>query len=304
MTALEAAPTADKTPSPLPLAALGLVVLSWGAGPVITKLITAPPVLGVVIRFAMSVPLLFGILAVRRVKMSRSTMLRAALPGIAFGINLIFVFAALQEATVAVLSVSMTLQPAMLLLLAGPLFGERPTMAHVFWTLIGVVGAVVVVLGAGDELRASPLGIGLSLSAMGTFSIYFVLTRQVRSSIDVDPFEWMAAINLWSLFAAAVAAPFLLERGDFSQLDGTDLFWLLVLAYLTGVFGHVLMSWVHGYIEAARSSLYILSMNLVAVSLAWPVHDEPVTPIQMVGGLVVLGAVAAVIRLPPRQLAD
>ncbi len=304
MTALEAAPTADKTPSPLPLAALGLVVLSWGAGPVITKLITAPPVLGVVIRFAMSVPLLFGILAVRRVKMSRSTMLRAALPGIAFGINLIFVFAALQEATVAVLSVSMTLQPAMLLLLAGPLFGERPTMAHVFWTLIGVVGAVVVVLGAGDELRASPLGIGLSLSAMGTFSIYFVLTRQVRSSIDVDPFEWMAAINLWSLFAAAVAAPFLLERDDFSQLDGTDLFWLLVLAYLTGVFGHVLMSWVHGYIEAARSSLYILSMNLVAVSLAWPVHDEPVTPIQMVGGLVVLGAVAAVIRLPPRQLAD
>ena len=231
-------------------------------------------------------------------------MLRAALPGIAFGINLIFVFAALQEATVAVLSVSMTLQPAMLLLLAGPLFGERPTMAHVFWTLIGVVGAVVVVLGAGDELRASPLGIGLSLSAMGTFSIYFVLTRQVRSSIDVDPFEWMAAINLWSLFAAAVAAPFLLERDDFSQLDGTDLFWLLVLAYLTGVFGHVLMSWVHGYIEAARSSLYILSMNLVAVSLAWPVHDEPVTPIQMVGGLVVLGAVAAVIRLPPRQLAD
>lgn len=301
MTALEAPPAADSAASKLPLAALVFVVLSWGAGPVITKLISVPPVLGVMIRFGLSVPLLFGLLAMRRKKLARSTLVRAALPGMAFGVNLIFVFAALQEATVAVLSVSMTLQPALLLLLAGPLFGERPTLAHVCWTLIGIGGAATVVLGAGDELQASPLGIGLSVASVAIFSVYFILTRQARSTIDIDPFEWMTAINLWSLFAAVVASPFLLERDDFSQLDLTDLFWLVVLAYLTGVFGHVLMSWVHGYIEAARSSLYLLAMNLVAVTLAWPVHDEPITWIQVIGGIVVLGSVAAVIRLPARS---
>ncbi|MGH1489512.1 MAG: DMT family transporter [Acidimicrobiales bacterium] len=304
MTALEAEPTAQGAPSRLPLAALGFVVLSWGTGPVVTKLITAPPVLGVLLRFAVSVPLLFALLAFRGKRISRDTLMRTALPGIAFGINLIFVFATLQEATVAVLSVTMTLQPALLLLLAGPLFGERPTIAHILWTLVGVCGAVAVVLGAGEELRASPLGIGLSLAAVATFSIYFILTRLARSTIDVDPFEWMAAINLWSLFAAAVPAVFLLDRDDLSQFDRTDFLWLLVLAYLTGVFGHVLMSWVHGYIEAARSSLYLLSMNLVAVGLAWPVHGETFTLAQVAGGLVVLGSVAAVIRLPPRRLAD
>ena len=60
------------------------------------------------------------------------------------------------------------------------------------------------------------------------------------------------------------------------------------------------MSWVHGYIEAARSALYLLAMNIVAVGLAWPVHDEPVTVVQVVAGLVVLGSVAMVIRLPAR----
>ncbi|MGB5757231.1 MAG: DMT family transporter, partial [Acidimicrobiales bacterium] len=157
-----------------------------------------------------------------------------------------------------------------------------------------------VILGAGGELRASPLGLVLALTAMLTFSVYFLATRLARSTSDVDPFQWMAGINLWSLLAAAVPAVFLVDRDDFQALDRRDVFWLLVLAYLTGVFGHVLMSWVHGYIQAARSSLYLLSMNLIAVALAWPVHDEPVTAVQLVGGLVVLGSVAAVVRLPTR----
>ena len=298
MTATEARHQPATSASRLPLLALGLVIVSWGAGPVITKLITVAPLVGVVLRFAMSVPLLFALLAIRGQRLTVDTLRRTALPGMAFGINLIFVFAALQEATVAVLSVSMTLQPALLLILAGPLFGERPTMAHVLWTLVGVAGAAAVILGAGEELRASPLGLGFAFGAMATFSVYFLATRLARSTIDVDPFCWMAGVNLWSLVAALVPSLFLVDRADLAQLDARDVLWLLVLAYLTGVFGHVLMSWVHGYIEAARSSLYLLAMNLVAVGLAWPVHDEPVTVAQLLGGLVLVGSAAAVIRLP------
>jgi len=279
-----------------------MVIVSWGAGPVITKLITTHPVIGVVIRFALSVPLLLILLRLRGLGLSRDLLRRTALPGVAFGVNLIFVFFALQEATVAVLSVSVALQPALLLLVVGPVFGERPTAAHVGWTLLGVVGAAGVILGAGDELRASPLGLLYAGTALVTFSTYFVLTRVARSTSDVDPVSWMAGINLWSLLAALVPAPFLVGRAELEQVDLVDLGWLVVLAYLTGVFGHVLMSWVHGYIEAARSALYLLAMNLVAVGLAWPVHDEPVTARQVLAGLVVLGSVAMVIRLPPRTV--
>ncbi len=301
MTTIDAHSKAPDETSRLPLVALAVVVVVWGAGPVIAKLITVNPVIGAMFRFGISVPLLFALVAFRKRRVSLDTFKRAALPGLAFGVNLIFVFATVQEATIAVLSVTVAIQPALLLLVAGPMFGERPTLKHVGWTMLGIIGASGVILGAGSELRTSILGLVLAFLAMVMFTVYFVLTRVARSSFDVDPFEWMAAINVWSFIAAIPPALVLVEPADFGELDRTDLFWLGVLAYLTGVFGHVLMSWVHGFVEAARSSLYLLAMNITAVGLAWPVHDEPITLAQVGGGLVVLWAVGAVIRLPPRR---
>ncbi len=286
------------TASWMPLAVMGLVIVAWGAGPPITKLITAPPLVGVLFRFGMSFPVLFGIVYARGGRVSRSLLRSTALPGISFGINLIFVFATLQEVTVAVLATAVAIQPALLLIVAGPIFGEKPTLNHVLWSMVGISGAGIVVLGAGDEVRASALGVMLALISVITFSIYFVLTRLARSTTDVDPIEWMAGINLWAFLAAVPPSLFLVGRDDFAQFGGIDWLWMVLLAYLTGVLGHVAMSWVHGYIEAARSSLYLLAMNLVAVGLAWPIHDEPITLIQVLGGAVLLWAVTSVIRLP------
>ncbi len=286
----------------LPAIALGFVILSWGAGPVITKLATVPPLLGVLFRFGLSVPVLMVALKFRGDRLTLQLLRTTALPGMAFGINLIFVFATVQEATVAVLAVGVALQPALILLVVGPMFDERPTLVHILWTLVGVAGAAAVILGAGDELRASGLGVLLAFMAMLTFSVYFVLTRLARSTTNVDPFQWMAGINIWAFLVAVPPALVLIRGDDVAQVDRWDLFWLAVLAYLTGVIGHVVMSWVHGYVEAARSSLAILGMHVVAVSLAWPVHDEPVTATQMVGGLVVLSAVAAVLRSPVQRV--
>ena len=61
------------------------------------------------------------------------------------------------------------------------------------------------------------------------------------------------------------------------------------------------MSWVHGYVEASKSALYLLGMNVVAIGLAWPVHDEPVNLLQFAFGVVVFVAVASVIRLPSKS---
>lgn len=291
-----------ETTTALPHIALVAVVFAWGSGPVVTKLITVPAVLGVLLRYGITVPVLFAMVRLKGSTVSRDTLRRAMWPGLSFGINLIFVFRALQEATVAVLAVATTLQPALILLIAGPMFGERPTRHHVGWTLVGIAGAAGVVLGAGDELRASALGIMLALLAVLTFTAYFVLTRLARSTTLVDPVEWMAAVNLWALIAVIPPALFLADLGDLDQMSGRDWLWLAVLAYVTGVFGHVLMSWVHGYVEASRSSLALLTMNIWAVVLAWPVHDEPVTAVQGLAGLVVLGAVAAVLRTPVKAV--
>ncbi|MEL7158843.1 MAG: hypothetical protein AAFN30_19930, partial [Actinomycetota bacterium] len=52
-------------------------------------------------------------------------------------------------------------------------------------------------------------------------------------------------------------------------------------------------------IQASRSSLYLLSMHVVAIGVAWFIHDEPLAPLQLLGGFVVFASVAAVISRPP-----
>ena len=282
------------------LGAVALVAILWGAGPPITKLVTAPPLVGAAVRFGLSFPVLFAISTARGKPVTRKILKATALPGIAFGINMAFVFATVQEAAVAVLSVMIALQPALLLMVASPIFGERPTGRHVFWTLVGVAATAGVILGAGPELRASWLGLFFSVLAMLTFSTYFVLTRLARTRTNVDPVQWMAGANLWAFLVLLPLCAVFVDRAGLAEFGGMDWVWIAMVAYLTGAAGHVLMGWVHGYLETARSSLYLQSMHIVALGLAWLIHDEPITWIQGVAGLVVLGSVTAVIRIPVR----
>ncbi len=286
--------------SHIPLVVVGVVVVLFGLGPPLTKLVTAPPLVGAAMRFAISVPVLVLLLAVRGGKVDRSLLRTTMWPGLAFGTNLIFVFATLQEVTVSVLSTVVANQPAVLLLLAGPLFGERPTVRHALWTMGGVTGAALVILGAGSEVRATPLGVLLALAALATFTVYWVLTRRARSNTDVDPIAWMAGANIWSV--VSVVPPVLLwtSWSDWAEFGGKDWLWIVLIALLTGALGHVMMSWAHAYVEAARSSLYMLGMHVVAVGVSWPIHGESLTLVQVLGGAIVLVCVAMVIRIPVR----
>ena len=284
-------------PAVSPGLVLAAVIVFWGLGPPVSKLITAPAVVAVLYRFWISVPILFGLLALTGHRPRFETIRRTALPGAAFGINLVFVFLTLGSAAVAVLSVVVTLQPGFILLVAGPFLGERPRLWHVGWTFIGIGGTSLVVLGSGSEVTTSGIGVVYAVASMVTFTLYFLLTKQARSTTDVDinPLEWMAGI---SLFAALTVTPWALltsSAADYRAVNGIDWLWMAFITLITGIAGHSLMAWTHRYVDASRSSLYLLLMNVVAIGAAWFIHDEPLTLIQLAGGVVVFGAVAAVI---------
>ena len=297
----EATPATAVGPVVPPGLVMATVILFWGFGPPVSKLITAPAVVSVFYRFWLSVPVLWALAAVAGNPVSWSTLRRTALPGAAFGINLVFVFLTLNAAAVAVLSVVTTLQPGIILLLAGPFLGERPRLWHMLWTVVGIGGTTVVVLGAGSDVDSSTIGVVYAVAAMLTFTAYFVLTRRARSGDagHTDPIEWMAGVTLFSALTVTPWALATSDRSDFAAVDGIDWVWMAFIIVVTGIAGHVMMAWTHRWIEASRSSLYLLSMNIVAIGAAWFIHDEPLTLIQIVGGIVVFGAVAAVISRPP-----
>ena len=135
--------------------ALAFVILVWGLGPPISKLISAPAVISVLYRFWLSVPILFVLAVLRGVKPTWESVRHAVLAGAAFGINLVFVFLTINEGAVAVLSVFAAMQPGIILLVAGPFLGERPTIWHVVWTFIGIGGTAIVVATGGDGFEVS-----------------------------------------------------------------------------------------------------------------------------------------------------
>jgi drug/metabolite transporter (DMT)-like permease len=277
---------------------MAMVVVIWGLGPPITKLISAPALVGVSVRFWLSVPIVWILTYATGGRVTREVLRRTAFAGALFGVNLAFVFSALHHSSVAVLAVIQTLQPGIVLLVAGRWLGERATPWHIAWTAVGVLGVVVAILGGDPEVRGSALGIAFGVASMLTFTGYYLINRQARSTTSISPMEWMCGVTL---FAGLFITPIALlssSADDYRELAGVDWLYLLFVAVIVGIVGHTMMSWAHRYIPAARSSLFLLAMNVVAIAAAWPIHDEPVTVVQAIGGLVVLVAVAAVLRRP------
>jgi len=278
------------------------VILVWGLGPPVSKLITAPAVISVLYRFWLSVPILFLLATWRGVRPHWGSIRHATWAGAAFGINLVFVFLTINEGAVAVLSVFAALQPGIILLIAGPFLGERPTLWHIVWTAVGIAGTAVVVATGGDNFEVGLRALVYAATSQLFFTAYFLLTKRVRSQHDIDAVQWMAGVVIWAALAVTPWALLTSSKADHQAIGGLDWLWLALIIVFTGGLGHIVMAWVHRYVEASRSSLYLLSMNVVAIVAAWFIHDEPLSGLQIVGGIIVFAAVAAVVSRPADQI--
>lgn len=280
------------------------MILVWGLGPTISKLITAPAVISVLYRFWLSVPLLYIFAMMRGARPGWDTIRRGSVAGAAFGINLVFVFLTVNEGAVAVLSVFAAMQPGIILLVAGPFLGERPTLWHVVWTFIGIAGTAIVVATGGDSFDVSPTALIYAAVSQVFFTVYFLMTKRERSRTNIDAVQWMSGVVIWAALAVTPWALLTSTADDYRAIGGNDWLWLGFIIVFTGGLGHIVMAWVHRYVDASRSSLYLLSMNIVAIISAWFIHDEPLTLVQMAGGVVVFAAVAAVVSRPPQRIAS
>ena len=63
---------------------------------------------------------------------------------------------------------------------------------------------------------------------------------------------------------------------------------LLALALLSHFGGQTLIAYVLGHLPASFSALSLLWQPVMAALLAWPVLKEPISPLQAIGGVVVL----------------
>jgi len=170
------------------------------------------------------------------------------------------------------------------------------------WTVIGMVLAVVglvLVLDVTGDMEVDPAGVLWGLAAAVGLAAYFVISA--RDTGDLPPLAMAAGgmvVATVVLLAAGALGLMRMERSTAdTELAGLTLPWwgpVLGLALVAGAFAYAVG------IEAARelgskvAAFVGLTEVLFAVLFAWLLLDELPLTVQLLGGVCIVGGVAAV----------
>jgi drug/metabolite transporter (DMT)-like permease len=217
--------------------------------------------------------------------------LRTAVPGgIAYGASIWLFFAAFKATSITNASLISALQSGLTLTVVGRLFGERVRGADIALTGVATAGVALVIVGAGEGGTASLRGDLLAAGGVLASTVYFVAAKQARRSEPAA--EYQAGLLVVSAVATTVVM--FAGRQGLGHPTGADWARLAVLS-VGGSAGHLGINWAHRHVPLVTSSLLTLAVPVVASATAWAVLDERITPLQWLGALVTLGALALVI---------
>lgn len=167
--------------------------------------------------------------------------------------------------------------------------------------LLTVGGALLIGLSdhGGSGGAAPLLGDGLALLGAVTVSGYFLLGRRLRARIALLPYIWLvyttAAVGLLGAMALAGQSLFGLP----------PLGYLLILGLAIGpqLLGHTAFNWAIKYLSPTLVTVAILGEPLGSAALALVIFHQPLQPLQLVGGAVLLVGIAVATlaerRAPP-----
>lgn len=214
--------------------------------------------------------------------------------GLCFAAHQLFFFSAIKATSVTDVALMNVLSPILVALVAVPLFGERPGRRFRAWTLLAMVGAAIVVLGASAGPQGDPWGMTMAAANITCFAGFFLLSKRGRSEIDVLPFLFGAILTAAlavSAFAVVTAQPIMaVERGD--------MLLALVVAAGPGALGHFLSTWPLQRLPANLPPVMRLAQPILSGVLAYLFLAEPIRDTHLAGGLLTMLGVFGAVRSP------
>jgi drug/metabolite transporter (DMT)-like permease len=277
------------------MTAVAATVVVWSVSNVAIKTVSVPGLVASFYRlwFAIAVLWTVALLVPRVRRRFDRTWLRASVVGGAlFGVHQLFFFTSVMATSIANVMIIAAVQPALVALVAGKLFGERVTAGDVVWAIVALGGTAAVMVGSAGTPAWSLLGDGLAVLNLLSFTAYFLASKRLRS--QVGPVEYMVGMS--TVAGVIVTAVTLLSGQDIRSPDGYDLVVLALVALIPGTTGHLVVNWAHAHTEAFVVSIMILAIPVFSSAGAALFLDEPLNFTQVAGGVVVLVAVAMVVR--------
>lgn len=189
------------------------------------------------------------------------------------------------------------LQPLLVALLAVVVLGQRLTARTVVAATMGVAGVSLLVLRSKTGLDT--VGVLAALGAAVSMSVGVILTKRW-----VSPASLLATTG-WQLTAGGLllVPVALATEGLPSHVTGENLAGYAYLALVGSVLGYTL--WFRGLRALPPTDVTFLGLlnPVVAAGLGWLVLGQTLTPLQALGGTVVLASLL-VAQLRPRQPAE
>lgn len=276
--------------------ALALIVLllsaaSLGLAPILVRISETGPAAAGFWRLLFALPLLALLTAKPTAAGERTGWGRPSkwmlLAGLFFALDMSFWHYGLTMTSVANATVLCNLTPVAVTLFGWVVFRETPGRLFMLALGLAMGGAVAMALGADGHQGTNPLvGDLLSVSVTLWYSAYFLAVKAARNQAGA------MQVTLWS---SVVGVPIMLgvalALGEAVIPAGVAGWFACLGLGAMHVAGQGGIAWALGRLPASVTAVTILIQPVVAALLGWLMFAETMTPLQMAGGALVLGAV-------------
>lgn len=205
--------------------------------------------------------------------------------GMAMGINWILLFEAYKYTTVSVATLSYYFAPVIVTVMCPVLFREKMTKKQIICFIMSTVGIVLITgigdVGGGNDL----LGILFGLAAACFYATVVLLNKFIKNV------EGIHRTFLQFLAAIVILIPYVALTGGVTlgTMDGLGWACLLVVGLIhTGVAYCLYFSSLK-FLPGQKAAILSYIDPLVAVVISVTVLGEPMTVMQAIGGILILG---------------
>jgi drug/metabolite transporter (DMT)-like permease len=283
--------------------ALWVVYIVWGSTYLGIELVgeTMPATFAAGVRFTAAGLLMLGFIAWRRgparLRLTRRELASSAVVGLLLpGANSIL-FITEQKVPIGLTSLIIAAIPLWVVLLR-LLARERPDLVSTIVLVVGFGGIVLLVQPGSDT---GPLGY-LLLTVLGSFlwALGSFLSPRIpvpRHALVATGYEMLVGGLVLLAIGLAVYSPSELDPGRWSGRSIFGLCYLIVFGSLLGYSAYV---WLLANAPIAKVSTYAYVNPVVAIALGVIVLDESLTLRIVAGALLILAAVAIVLRREAR----
>ena len=271
----------------LPALLIGATFIA--SSPIFVRLSDVGPTASAFWRVALAAPLLWPMLLLSRRERSLSIDWRLlGVAGLAFAGDLVFWHWSIRFTSVANSTLLANLAAPFVTLAVWIFWRQRPSAMFAVGLGAALVGVVMLVHTSLAFSRTALLGDAFGVITALFYAAYILSVKELRDRGAATLYVMATATTL----TAVLLFPLAVASGE-TLLPASARGWLVLagLAWISHCAGQGLIAFSLAHLPAAFSSVSLLLQPVMAAIFAWMILSEPLAPLQIVGGLVVLAGI-------------